>query len=340
MLLYVFRYKKMLGLPDLFSHRTRYLLELLVVWMASLLLVAYPVSLRMMHAAVYQDTPLESNTSAAQQGTICFFTESCLYANPVTSLSNLLGAVVIPVCLMLFFYTKIFQRIRQARLDRWLNHVAFQRSRETQVIQRAGRKANVFQVTSSHPNDNNIQRFNRLSHTREKSVLVKGIFAVGVVLLCWLPYTSVWVFLSIDGFRQHYIDYIVYLMIESKLSVVFNVTHYICFNVKYRNLYLQTICVPFTQFLPSQSTDNNENTSQSGSPARTTTSRKSIFTTGNSGRILQEPIREQHPTEQIQHETTDVIPESRRISERIRHILNKSINSVYPANRSTNQGNI
>lgn len=330
-MLYVFRYKKMLGLPDVLSHRTRYLMELLFVWMASLLLIAYPLlSQRIIHTAANDDMHQEKNRSAAQQGTICFFTESCLYASPVTSLSNLLGAVVIPICLMLFFYTKIFQRIRKARLDRWLNHVAFQRSRETRVVQCGGRKANVFQVTSAHPNDNNMQRFNNLSHTREKSVLLKGTFAVGVILLCWLPYTAVWVFLSIDGFRQHYVDYIVYLMINTKLSVVLNVAHYVCFNVKFRKLYLRTICVPFTQFLQSQSTDNNENTSQTSSPARTTC-RKSIFTTTNSGRIFLEPIREQYPTEQIQQETTDVIPEPRMISERIQHISNKSINSVYPA---------
>jgi hypothetical protein len=220
------------------------------------------------------------------------------------------GAVVLPVGSILFFYIKIFQRIRKARLSSWLNHMALQRSQQTQVIQCAGRKANVFQLTSSHPNDQNAQRFNSLSSKREKSVFLKGLFAVIVVLLCWMPFAAVWLHVSIVGFQWKYIIYVRYLVINAKISVILNVAHYICFNVKYRNLYIQTVFGPFTNFLNTLYTESQEVScaidSQIATFPKSSGFDKSIFTTRHS-RTLLEPIEEGQHKETETNEKPNVL---------------------------------
>lgn len=308
---YLCRYKKMMGLVLPISERICYLIEFAVIWLTSLLLTVYPTTEKIVSLTKPEqslgsvDVPEKMpNSTKLSTHSICFFKNSLLYRNPVASGTFLIAAVLLPFCLMFFFYIKIFKRVRKARVNAWLNRVAQQRCRQTQVIQCGGRKANVFQLAPD-PSHDQACRFNRLSYTREKSVLLKGAFSAAVVLLCWLPFASVWLYLSAVGFTFDLQSYIRYLMIISKVSVVLNVLHYICLNVKYRNLYIQTVFGQFTNFLQSFYTDADEHTSQIDSQIvtgqRSSVFEKSAFATKSSKNVL-EPIQERQPKDNEEQE--------------------------------------
>lgn len=315
----------MIGLSYPVADKAWYIIELLIVWFSSLLLIVYPVWQKIILKE--NQVPLTSNNSekhfpATEQmnSHFCFFQDSFMYKSYYTSIIFMCGSVVLPVGFILFFYIKIFQRIRQARLNSWLNQVALQRSRQTQVIQRTGRKANVFQLTSARSNDQTARRFNHISSKREKSVFLKGLFAICVVVLCWLPVTAFWLHLSIVGYQWNFATYVHYLMVNAKVSVILNTSHYICFNIKYRNLYIQTIFGSFTNFLNSLYTENQELTcpieSQIATCHKSSGLEKSAITTGNS-RTLLEPIQESQQKDTDKKETQQNILQRRKSSKMI-----------------------
>ena len=248
-------------LPD----RKWQLMQLTGVWFFSLMLIVYPCfqKLRIFHFPS-EDVGSNLNEHVLAPDTLytafCMFSNSLMYDDIVIGISFGMLSIVIPLILITFFYIRIFKHVRSVRINRWLNHVAAQRGRQTRVIKSHGRKANVFQVSMT-PIASSDRNFDTIAYSRERSILFKGIFSLCVVVACWVPCTSLLIYLSSSGFDSHYVKYLKYVVLIAKLSVPANIVHFICFNVRYRKLYGQSLLGLFKRMCPSFYSEATENTS-------------------------------------------------------------------------------
>lgn len=242
-----YRYRKMMRLPTMPPTRKWQLLSLCSVWFCSFALIAFPAFQKLQAPNINSgdgpyDLDLDSGPVSAIvfHNSMCLFSNSLVFTNSVISISFTAFSVLVPLIFMLFCYIGIFKHVRSVRINRWLNHVATQRGREARVIKSHGRKANVFQVGSAAIASSD-RNFDTIAYSRERSILLKGIFSLCVVIATWIPSSTLLIYLSTNGFDDNYVKYLKYVMMIAKLSVPMNIIHYICLNVRYRKLYIQTL---------------------------------------------------------------------------------------------------
>ncbi|KAL4240911.1 hypothetical protein ACF0H5_001693 [Mactra antiquata] len=250
----IMRFKKMMRITYNISAKISTAFSILTIWILSLLCMVYPITLRLIYKGqshgsangVISVKMINKGRELIDE-TMCFFSDGILYKNAISGLCFILGGILIPVIILAFVYIKIYCKVKKARINRWLNHVATQRSQQTTIIRLQGRKANVFQISSNNMGRDmlHISRPSQMNKRCERSVFRKGLFAVLIVLCCWVPFSGTWLYLAM-GFNNGYTIYFRYLMVIAKTSVIFNIMHYVCFNIKYRRLYIQTARIPFT----------------------------------------------------------------------------------------------
>lgn len=288
----------MLRMSTTLPERKWQYIQLFGVWFSSLLLIAYPCfqKIRLYHIPDEDEgseIDEDSETPEVFYDIVCMFSNSMMYVDSGITISFGIFSVAMPLVFMIFCYIRIFKHVRSVRINRWLNHVAAQRSRQACVIKSHGRKANVFQVHTT-PIVSSDRNFDTIAYSRERSILLKGVFSMCVVIASWVPCSSLFIYLSTNGFDDHYEKYLKYVIIITKLSVPMNIIHYICFNVRYRKLYGQSLLGVFKRMCPTYSNETVDNTSLADSHIVPTSQcyREAILSTQPTGLHVLAPIIE------------------------------------------------
>lgn len=206
------------------------------IWAASLLASIFPIIAKAEQVL---------KTTSMVTSHICFFVNGITYDRREQPITFLLIVILAPAVAMSFCYIRIYQNVRSARITRWLNQAAHLYNTHTTIIKGHSRRANVVprkQSTSQYP-----MQPNTISD-REKHIIIKGLFSVASQLLFWVPFGIAWLMNTSSGFKKDFVLQQIYIMILAKCSVLTNITHYICFNVKFRKLYIKTIVNPLKKF--------------------------------------------------------------------------------------------